>query len=73
MVNLQLTEEEARVLSWVLASVGGSPTTSGRRITDQICEKLWNVNMGYTLDTSKTFPFDPDREQLWFQGDIDPI
>lgn len=65
-VNLELTEEEARLLSYVLAHVGGDPITSGRRITNAICEKLWDLEMGYRPITEQNNPMDRERKSLHF-------
>lgn len=65
-INLNLTEDQAKLLSLVLASVGGDPDNSGRRITDEIYEKLWDVGMGYTSETEADYPMDTGRQSLWF-------
>ena len=65
-INLELTEDQAKLLSLVLASVGGDPYNSGRSVTNEICEKLWEVGMGYTSETEADYPMDTGRQSLWF-------
>ncbi len=66
-INLELTEEQAKLLSWLLASVGGDSQNSGRRVTDEIAGKLWEVNMGYDTATSEQFPFEENEETIRFK------
>lgn len=73
MVNLQLTEEEARVLSWLLASVAGDPINSGRRVTDQIQHKLCDLKMHHTLATEHKFPFSETANFVAFVSESKPI
>jgi hypothetical protein len=72
-VTITLSEEQARVLSLVLASVGGDPTNSGRRVTNEISHKLWSVNMGYTSKTGAEYPMESARQSLWFADSLKSV
>lgn len=71
MINIELTEDQVKVLSFVLSLCAGDPKYSGRRITDEISEKIWDCRMGYDSFTEIKFPIigaNDGTAQLYFES-----
>lgn len=44
-INLELTQQEARVLLYICNNIGGGPVNTARRITDEIGAALINAGV----------------------------
>ena len=70
MTTLILNKEQAIVLSIILAHVGGSPTKSGRKYSDEISRLLREQDVLYgDKDLEKYVVREPDENAagIWFE------
>ncbi len=63
-IGLELTHEEAKVLSIITASIGGCPRTSLRGVVDQIANALDAIEICYFIEDNKVFH--PESNKIYF-------